>query len=98
MNTRAMTLVGCAMIWLAPDDAAARLHCTPAAVKACEAQAVKLCRDLPRERRAKCLDDLTDDCTTPESLCKSSDLSDIFKPRRPRTITTEDPMVITPDR
>ena len=97
MKYPAAILVACAMMCAASREAAARLNCTAEAVKACKAEAAKLCRDLPRAEVAKCLDDLADDCMTPEVLCKTPDLWDEFKLRIPRTVTREDPMVIAPD-
>jgi hypothetical protein len=97
MNYPVVTLVACIMMAAASKDAAAGLNCHPSEVEACKKDAAKLCRGLPRKQIAKCLDDLTDDCATPTVLCKPLDPGDAFKPRRPRTIRREDPMVIVPE-
>jgi hypothetical protein len=95
MNYPAAALVACMIVVAAPQAADARRNCDPMAIQACKDDAARLCRDLPRSEVAKCLDDLTEDCTPPSVLCEPQKFGFDRGPR-PRPRIRPDPMDVPP--
>jgi hypothetical protein len=90
-------LIACAALFSTKELAAARsLNCAREAVEACKVEAAQLCRDLPQGFVDKCLDDLYEECATPDLLCGRPSPGAFLIPRR-CCIDGDEAMVFNPD-
>jgi hypothetical protein len=97
MNYPVAILIACATLFATKEFAAARsLNCTREAVDACKVEAAQLCRDLPKGFVDKCLDDLHEECATPDVLCGRRSPNAFAFPRW-RCNNGDEDMVINPD-